>query len=209
QYRKSILNDKKEIEITDFGAGSRIFNDNRRRICDLGKHAGARANRMKLMYRIIQFLKPKNILELGTSTGLATASMAIATMGKVTSVEGCPAVAQIAREKLNFLKIDHLQLKIQRFEQFFENENQEMYDFVYIDGNHSKQATLNYFENLLPILTSNSILIFDDIYWSPGMTQAWEIIKEHDNVKFTIDCFWLGLVFLGNKEITGDFKVRL
>ncbi|MGB3773986.1 MAG: class I SAM-dependent methyltransferase, partial [Leeuwenhoekiella sp.] len=66
------MNDKKEIEITDFGAGSRVFNDNRRRICDLGKHAGARANRMKVMYRVIKFLEPKNILELGTSTGLAT-----------------------------------------------------------------------------------------------------------------------------------------
>ncbi|HEA30657.1 MAG TPA: class I SAM-dependent methyltransferase [Leeuwenhoekiella sp.] len=207
-YRKSILNDQKTIKITDFGAGSRVFKDNTRMVADLGKNAGAPLKRMHLLYRITTYFQSKSILELGTSVGLATAAFGLAATGKVTSVEGCTEIAKVALEKLEPLKIPHLHLKNERFSEFFK-DREEKYDLVYFDGNHSKTATLSYFERLLPTAHNDSVFIFDDIYWSRDMTTAWETIKQHPKVGITVDCFWLGFVFFRREQNKEHFKIRL
>ena len=81
-------------------------------------------------------------------------------------------------------------------------------DFVFIDGNHRKEATLNYFNWCMPKLSENGILIFDDIYWSKGMKEAWQEIKMHPQVTVTIDLFWIGLVFIRPGQVKENFKIR-
>jgi predicted O-methyltransferase YrrM len=66
---------------------------------------------------------------------------------------------------------------------------------VYIDGNHRYAPTMQYFELLLSKVNEQSILIFDDIYWSSEMEQAWDEIKKHEAVTLTIDLFYIGIVF--------------
>ncbi|WP_031425810.1 O-methyltransferase [Flavimarina sp. Hel_I_48] len=208
-YRKSVITDNKLIEITDFGAGSRVFKDDLRKISELGKNAGATYKRMRLLYRVTAYFKPRHVLELGTSVGLATAAFGLAETGKITSVEGCEKIANVAKEKLLALKIPLLTLKNEQFSSFLDRKTEDFYDLVYFDGNHSQEATLHYFNALLPTVTSDTVLIFDDIYWSKGMTAAWEIIKEHPQVQLSIDCFWLGFVFFRKEEKKQHFKIRL
>ena len=47
------------------------------------------------------------------------------------------------------------------------------YDLIFFDGNHSKDATLKYFNWALESHHRDAIFIFDDIYWSLEMKQAW------------------------------------
>ena len=61
--------------------------------------------------------------------------------------------------------------------------------------NHNKIATLEYFETLLPKTRNDTLFIFDDIYWSKDMNDAWNIIKKHPKVTVTIDTFFWGFVF--------------
>lgn len=70
---------------------------------------------------------------------------------------------------------------------------------VYIDGNHRYASTMQYFELLLSKVNEQSILIFDDIYWSSEMEKAWNEIKNHEAVTLTIDLFYVGIVFLEKK----------
>jgi len=53
------------------------------------------------------------------------------------------------------------------------------------------------------------MLIFDDIYWSEGMKEAWAEIKVHPQVKVTIDLFWIGLVFFKSGQAKEDFKIKV
>jgi len=69
-------------------------------------------------------------------------------------------------------------------------------DFAFIDANHSSQAVLHYFQQCLPFASSNTVMVFDDIYWSDDMEFAWKSIKNHPKVTSTIDLFQLGIVFL-------------
>ena len=87
--RKELCQSEKEIQITDFGAGSTINNSKTRKIKDIAKNSAKNAKFGKLLYRIIQFYKPKNIIELGTSLGISTSYLAKAnTNANVFTFEG-------------------------------------------------------------------------------------------------------------------------
>ena len=82
------------------------------------------------------------------------------------------------------------------FDDYFKNEiANKNFDLVYIDGNHTYGATSNYFNELLKITNENSILIFDDIYWSEEMAKVWQEIKNHAAVTLSIDLYKMGLIF--------------
>lgn len=209
-YRNSLLANKNTIEVTDFGAGSRVFKSNTRAINQIAQNAGISRKDAKLLFRTVRYFQPENILEIGTSLGLATAALVSGNPeAKITTLEGCPETAKIAQQ--HFQQFDlNANFVVTKFESYLSPENLKAatYDFVYFDGNHSKEATLNYFELLLPTITNETVWIFDDIHWSSGMEEAWEIIKKHPKVKVTIDTFQWGFVFFRKEQEKEHFIIR-
>ncbi|MFI8378722.1 O-methyltransferase [Leeuwenhoekiella sp. NPDC079379] len=208
RYQEQLLNTQEKIEVVDYGAGSRIFKTNKRAVKDIAKHAGATLNRMKLLFRVVSYFKSQRILELGTSLGLATTAMALGG-GSITSLEGCPQTAGVAKRQLANAKIDIANIVVGDFKETLKEQNDKKYDLIYFDGNHSKDATLDYFDKLLATVHNDSVWIFDDIYWSSEMTEAWELIKNHSSVQVTIDCFWLGFVFFRKEQVKENFRIRV
>ncbi|UUW09157.1 class I SAM-dependent methyltransferase [Flavobacterium plurextorum] len=219
-YRKSLLENKNFIEVTDFGAGSKVFKSNKRQICKIASTAGISPKRAELLFRVTNYFKPNNILEIGTSLGLATSALALGsqslgTKAKVTTIEGCAQTGNIAKNQLEKFDCKNVENIISEFESFLISENlsqnfgTKIYDLIYFDGNHSKKATLAYFELLLPTIDNDSVWIFDDIHWSQEMEEAWEIIKNHPKVKVTIDTFQWGFVFFRYEQEKEHFVIRV
>ncbi|WP_114490981.1 O-methyltransferase [Candidatus Ulvibacter alkanivorans] len=209
-YRKQLLNDRTPFKVTDFGKGSTVFKSDERVVASVAKHVGISAKRQRLLFRLSRYLKPENSLELGTSLGLATIAMALGNKSSsVLTVEGCPNTAAIAVRQFESHRLDNIRSHTCTFDTFFSENASEVYHLVFVDGHHSKEYTLQYFEQLLKRITSNSILIFDDIYWSPGMTEAWEEIKAHPTVRVSIDTFTWGLVFFRKEQQKEHFYIRL
>ena len=209
--RKNLLKDDRTITITDLGAGSLVNNHKQKKIKTLAKNALKPKKLAQLLYRLAKEFNPDTLVELGTCLGITSAyfSKAIPN-GKIITMEGCPQTAAVANENLNKLNISNTEVVIGNFDFNFPKyvESQEKIDFVFIDGNHRKQATLDYFELCLSKIHENSILIFDDIYWSPGMHEAWDEIKKHPKVMLTIDLFWIGLVFFKPDRVKQHFKIK-
>ena len=215
KYRKTLLENKNFIEVTDFGAGSKVFKSNKRQICKIAQTAGISPKRAELLFRVTNYFQPKNILEIGTSLGLATSALALGnTNAKVVTLEGCPQTAnqcQLQLKNFNFNNVDSV---ITEFQSYLEDiklrlkTETEEFDLIYFDGNHSKKATLAYFELLLPTINNDSVWIFDDIHWSEEMEEAWEIIKKHPKVKVTIDTFQWGFVFFRREQEKEHFIIR-
>ena len=80
--------------------------------------------------------------------------------------------------------------------------------FVFIDGNHEKASTLQYFNQLLVKSESNLIIVFDDINWSAGMREAWQEIKTNAKVKISADLFFMGIVFFNKGLPKQNFVIR-
>ena len=95
KFKKDLLCDKTKISVTDLGAGSQISNSSTRTISEIAKHAGTSSFRSKLLFRLVNYFKPKNILELGTSLGIATHAMHLGNpKATITTVEGCPNISK-------------------------------------------------------------------------------------------------------------------
>ncbi len=84
----------------------------------------------------------------------------------------------------------------------------EKLDYVFIDGNHQKAPTLNYFKKCLSKSNHKSIFILDDVNWSKEMKAAWKEIKAHPEVTLSIDLFFLGIVFFNPDFTKQNFVVR-
>ena len=213
-YRKLLLKNNTIISVTDFGAGSRVFKSNERKIAAIAKNAGISKKRAQLLWRITDYLEPESILEIGTSLGLATSALALGNPNaKITTLEGCPNTQKVAKETFRELNLNHQNIEFvtTEFSTYLYNLKAENSNFklIYFDGNHSKKATLEYFKLLLPTLTNDSVWIFDDIHWSLDMNQAWEEIKKHEKVKVTIDTFQWGLVFFRKEQEKEHFTIRI
>ena len=212
RYRNSLLENKNTIEVTDFGAGSKVFKSNKREISKIAKTAGITRKRAELLFRIVNYFQPESILEIGTSLGLATAALTLGTKNtKLITLEGCPNTMAIAKNQLQKINCNNVEFVITEFSSYFHSENlkSKIYNLIYFDGNHQKQATLDYFQLLLPTITNETVWIFDDIHWSPEMEVAWEIIKNHPKVTVTIDTFQWGLVFFRREQPKEHFIIRV
>ena len=211
-YRNSLLENKNTIEVTDFGAGSKVFKSNSRQISKIAKTAGISQKRAELLFRITNYFQPESVLEIGTSLGLATSALALGNKkSKIITLEGCPETAKIAQDQLKKFNINNVESVAKEFKTYFENCQLSTvnYQLIYFDGNHSKKATLDYFEILLPTINNETIWIFDDIHWSAEMEEAWEIIKTHSKVTVTIDTFQWGLVFFRKEQEKEHFVIRI
>jgi len=210
-YRNSLLENKNTIEVTDFGAGSRVFKSNTREVYKITKTAGITSKNAELLFRIVRYFKPQNVLEIGTSLGLATSALSIGSSNaQITTLEGCPNTmnqAQAQFQKFKFKNVDFINTEFSK--QLSTYKLQPItHNLIYFDGNHSKKATLEYFELLLSTATNDSVWIFDDIHWSSDMEEAWEVIKNHPLVTVTIDTFQWGIVFFRKEQKKEHFIIN-
>ncbi|WP_452598787.1 O-methyltransferase [Pontimicrobium sp. MEBiC01747] len=209
-YNKHLFSNNNTIEVTDLGVGSHVMKSNTRFISQMAKNAGTTLHRAKLFYRLIAYLKCNTILELGTSMGIATHAMHLGNPeANITTVEGCPNISKFTSNTFKQFGLKNIDVLTGDFNEVTKTLTSNTYDLIYFDGNHQKEATLNYFETLLPTAHNDSVFIFDDIYWSKGMTEAWETIKQHPQVTVTIDTFFWGIVFFRKEQAKEHFKIRI
>ncbi|WP_223549330.1 class I SAM-dependent methyltransferase [Aestuariivivens sp. NBU2969] len=213
KYRKKLLKNNTKILVTDLGAGSQIMKHQERSISQMSKHAGTTLKRAKLLYRLNRYFKFEHILELGTSLGVATHALSLGyPESYIETIEGCPTVSKFTIQQFKNQKIKNVSFIVDDFNNYLKQETlnpKPRYDLIFFDGNHQKEATLHYFESLLKTIHNDSVFIFDDIYWSNGMTEAWKTIKQHPKVTVTIDTFYWGFVFFRKEQAKEHFTIRV
>lgn len=209
--RNKLLNDRTVIDVEDLGAGSRKPT-RQKTIRQIAKTAVKPKKWSQLFYRLIRHYHPQTILELGTSLGVSTAYFAAANpAATIITIEGSRAIQQQALQNFKALHMDFLKSLCGNFDDVLPVvlSSVTTVDMAYIDGNHRLKPTLDYFEQLLQKKNEASIFIFDDIHWSAEMEEAWRRIQQHPQVRYTIDLFFLGLVFFRPEfKIKQHFSIR-
>ncbi len=208
-YRKQLLNSTLAIKVTDLGSGGQFFKTNIRNVSKMAQVAGSNFKEAKLLFRLSQYFQFNSVLELGTSLGIATQAIHLGNpKANITTIEGCPNISEHTRQQFDDFNIKNTEIITSNFNTILPELNSNKYDLVYFDGNHQKEATLSYFESLLPTTHNDTIFIFDDIYWSKAMTEAWGTIKEHPKVTVTIDTYHFGFVFFRKEQAKAHFTIR-
>jgi|688.fasta_scaffold718136_1 predicted O-methyltransferase YrrM len=198
-WRNELLSDYTLLPIVELGAGSVTApGRSARSVADLVRRVAKPVRTGRLLYRLARYYSPEYVVELGTSLGMSTAFFSLACQGaSIHTIEGNPAVAAKAQANFDRWQCGNIELTIDNFDKALPAilEGLPRVDLAFLDGHHQQEPTLRYFEQLLTKKQSQSIFIVDDIYWSPGMKSAWQAIKQHPQVRCTIDLFQFGLVF--------------
>ena len=206
--RRKMLDSDVGVEVLDLGSGGAGASGvQKRRVRQIARQSGSSVGQGQMLFRLANHLHPKNMLELGTSLGIGAMYLASAVReARFLSLEGSPEIAHIARLNLELLGLSaHTEVREGAFEQTLKTALQDIQslDFVFFDGNHRPEPTLQYFEQCLAFAHAKAVFVFDDMHWSKGMTEAWEAIQKHPKVTLTLDFFELSLVF-----IDPDFKAK-
>lgn len=210
-FKRELLQNQRTVAVTDFGAGSKKMKKDNRKVAHIAKSAGISYKRALLLNRLIAYFKVRNALEIGTSVGISAAAMAMDNPNcNLITLEGCKNTAEIAKKQFEKFDLTNITVKIGRFETLLPQIlTDQTYDLVFFDGNHQKEATLRYFEQCLPAIHNDSIFVFDDIYWSKGMAEAWNTIKTHPKVTVSIDTYQWGIVFFRKEQAKEHFTLRI
>jgi len=205
KLRQALKKNESKIDLIDLGAGSRVNKSNKRSVSEIARVSSGSKKDLALLHNLANWIKAEYILELGTNLGLGTIALSTAESAKnVVSIEGDPNLAEIAVKNL-----EKLNSKAQVIHGSFEEKldlalsKLKKVDLSYLDGNHKKEPTLNYFTRIKEYTGNNSVIAIGDIHWSEEMEKAWETIKADPDVTATADIFSMGLVFF-KKELSKE-----
>ncbi|MEQ9377008.1 MAG: class I SAM-dependent methyltransferase [Imperialibacter sp.] len=208
QQRKALIKDKRLIDLQDPGAGSLVSRSQQRTVGSVAKHSLSSPAFCSFLYRLVQFQQPKCLLEIGTSLGISAAYLQQAFSGSLTTIEGSPAIAAIARDTFDHLGCQNIRLIEGKAQEVLISyiQTTPKLDLAFIDAHHSEEATLSFFDLLSGSLHQQSILVIGDIHWSAGMERAWQQLTQHESVTLSVDIFHAGILFF-NPDLRKETEV--
>jgi predicted O-methyltransferase YrrM len=210
--RKLMLHSDTTIQMMDYGMGGKKAKDYQVKVSQIARYSAKGKKNGRLLARISSYFSPAVIVELGTSLGISALYLKAASPSSIVhTIEGSTEVAALARQNFQQAGFSDIHIHTGLFEEVLPNllKNGLKPDLVFIDGNHNKESTLNYFGGILPSLTPQSILIFDDIHWSKPMEEAWENVQQNPLVRVCIDLYWMGLVFVNTALSKQNYILRI
>jgi predicted O-methyltransferase YrrM len=212
--RNLLLNNNNEIEVIDYGTGSEK-NSERYSIsikCIAKNHLKSKKE-AQILYNLVNYYNPENILELGTSLGITTLYISVSNPKSIIiTIEGSTETAKIAKDNFERLNATNITSLVGRIEDNLDLAMELLQHkpyMLFFDANHKKVPTLDYFRKCMEYSHEKSIFVFDDIYFSDEMSEAWDEIKNHERVTLSIDIFKMGIIFFDKSIAKRNVKLRI
>jgi predicted O-methyltransferase YrrM len=204
RHRTVLEASREELEILDFGAHATTPDGVvvRRTLGEVTVTSSKPKRWALLLFYLIQRLVPERCLEFGTCVGISTlyqsASLSLNRGGSIVTMEGAPSLSTVAQKGFTDFNYGNITALVGRFSDLLPSviAEHQPFELVFIDGHHERNATIEYFEKILPSVSRNAVVIFDDIHWSKGMKEAWKTIVRHRRVKYSVDLYQLGIVIV-------------
>lgn len=199
KLREELSNDLSELQILDMGAGSMFRSGKSSTIASLVKHTSISPKYGRLLSRLVGWLLPATIIELGTGAAISTMYMAVANeQCRIFSIEGCSGIARLAKQNIDKLGLQNVEIFTGSFLNILPTILHKLkHDlFVFIDGDHYGDHLISYYELILPFTNENTVFVFDDIRWSGSMEKAWKDLIARNEISVSVDLFRMGIIFM-------------
>lgn len=208
KWLQNIKNNREQFKITDLGAGSRRMGK-MRSIADLAQNASSKGLYGDILWKITHHYKPMLMLELGTSIGTGSIHLKSGNpAGHLITVEGCDAILRRASQQFDAWNLSGITTLCCSFDDFVKLPEIGTYDLIFLDGNHSGEATLKYIDSLLPKSHSNTAFILDDIRWSDDMWDCWKYLTSDPRFHVSIDLGRMGILWRREEQTKEQFTIR-
>jgi predicted O-methyltransferase YrrM len=211
EVRKKMVSDQHKILVQDLGSGSVLSGSQFRKVSEIARKSPVSSKYGVLLSRMAsEFGKPL-IIEFGTSLGISTMYMAASCRDStLITIEGCRSIAEIAKQNFKSLKLENITVETASFDDILPSLETTGIKpgLVFIDGNHRKEPVIKYFNKMAEVAESKTVIIIDDINYSPEMAEAWNDIKRHKKVSVSIDIFRMGILFFRDGINHNDYIIR-
>jgi predicted O-methyltransferase YrrM len=211
KVRQYYLRSNQMIAVTDLGAGSSKLKSYTRKVKHIAKYSAVSPRFGILLSKLVSRFNPETILEFGTSLGISALYLAHGNSNaKIITMEGCHECADLSRQTFSRVGFNSIEVKEGAFDVLLPGvfaQNPRI-DFAYIDGNHTKEATLRYAKSCIEAGHSETVIVLDDIHWSKEMEEAWSELCNHPQVTVSMDLFRMGILFLRRECQKQHFVVR-
>ena len=134
------------------------------------------------LHLIIKISNIKNVLEIGTFTGLSALSIALALPdeGKLIALDNNEDTNKVATDFFKKAKQDHkIQTIIKPALESLDDLKNSKFDMIFIDAD--KMNYKEYYERSLDLLNKNSLIVIDNVLWHG------EVVDETNNDKYTLN----------------------
>ncbi|KPK83484.1 MAG: hypothetical protein AMS27_12730 [Bacteroides sp. SM23_62_1] len=194
---EELSNDFSELYILDMGAGSSSGSGKIRTPASIVKLTSIPPKYGRLLARLVGWLLPSTIIELGTGAAISTMYMAITDEKcRIFSIEGCPETGRLAQQNIAKLNLRNIEIITGSFNEILPSILQKIHHdlLVFIDGDHRGDRLISYVESILPCTNENTVIVLDDIRWSRSMEKAWKNIIWRKEISLSIDLFRMGIL---------------
>ncbi len=219
QRRQAMLYAPKVIDYIDYGTGGQHGARRQRLVSDIARTSLEPAAWGQTLFRLTNWLGHQvreqgraglHIVELGTSLGITTAYLAgVDTHDRVTTFEGCPDLADLAQRNWDKLGLHNICCVVGNIDDTLAVHLSDPIDLAFIDANHTCEATLRYYECIMPHLLPKSVVVIDDIHYSPSMARAWRMLCQREEVTTAMDFGRAGMLFFDPCYLHRLYKLRL
>jgi len=204
--RKSLKSNHEVIDLFDLKSQKNY----RKTISSIAKTSLSEPTFSALLFKLIEWLGVKRIMETGTSLGVNALYMAgPETVQKLTTVEASPIIAQIAQRQFATLFQNKIEIRQGTIQNVFESTIiKEQPELCFIDADHRSEAVAMCLEQIIQHTPTIQCIIIHDIYWSPDMQLQWKKIITDRRFRLTIDLFQAGLIFPNQEMPKQHFVLR-
>ena len=214
--RQRLAQSADTVEVVDYGAGTRgRGRPPVRRVAEVYRRAATGPAWGRFLYGVARALRPRRVLEVGTSLGVGAAHLAQALglneeeghpPARLVTLEGAPALgarAAGALARLGHSVGDEPEARVRVvIGPFVETlapvaEAEGPFDLAFIDGHHEAAAALSYAETLRPHLAPGALLLLDDVEPGRPVRQAWRRLRAERPEAPAFYAVKYGLLFAG------------
>ena len=148
------------------------------------------------LHLIIKISGIKDVLEIGTFTGLSALSISLALPndGKLIALDKNQETNKVALDFFKKAKQDHkIKTIIKPALQSLSEFKDQKFDMIFIDAD--KMNYKNYYEKSLELIKKGDLIIIDNVLWHG------EVVDEKNNDKFTINIREFNKFILEDKRV--------
>ncbi len=181
-----------------------------RSVGEIVRRESIRPKQGALLFRLTNYFKPRNILQIGTTTGLSTLYLtSYATGLRCVALENIPEFAPIARQAFAKGGRNPIDLRVGNYMDLLPKALKEMtsLDFVFFNAPYERQDNLRLFNACMKYARNDTVFVLAGIKANREMRDLWEEIQACPEVTVTLDLYSLGIVLLNRKLHKRDYIV--
>lgn len=173
-----------------------------RTVGQIVEREGIKASHGALLFRLTNYFKSQNILQLGPAMGLSTLYLTSYAPGlKCIALENVPEFAAISRLVFEKKARNAIDLRVGSYKELLPQalKDMERIDFVFFNTLYEQHNNAWLFAESLKHIHDDTVFVFEGIKESRKMREFWRQICAHPEVTVTIDLYSLGIVFFNKR----------